>query len=100
LGGGRSKHEEVESNFKDRMDILSILTGRVIFNFIGACIRWTYASIWRTLMNKKKFKFSEYLNGPENTDDWFDLTGHQLINRIIGIITTVLIVIIIIRLGI
>ena len=82
------------------MDILSILTGRVIFNFIGACIRWTYGSFWRTITKKKKFKFSEYVNGSENSDDWFDLTGHQFINRIVGIITTVLIVLIIIRLGI
>lgn len=67
---------------------MDIITGGFIFNFIGACVRWTYGTIWRTIANRKKFKFSEYLNGPENSDDWFD-NGHELVNRVIGIITLV-----------
>jgi hypothetical protein len=61
--------------------------GAIILNFIGACVRWLFGSIWRTIFEEKKFTFNEYLNGPENSDDWFDLTGHVFVNKIIGIIS-------------
>ncbi|MGE5447282.1 MAG: hypothetical protein ACM3PR_02895 [Bacteroidales bacterium] len=56
-----------------------------IFNFIGAVIRCIYGTIWRTIAGKKKYTFKEYLRGPQDSDDWFDVTGHELVNRIIGI---------------
>jgi len=61
--------------------------GGFLFDFIGAIVRFLYGTIWRTIANKPKFKFSEYLNGPENSDDWFDIAGHSFVNRIIGFIT-------------
>lgn len=42
---------------------LIIILGGIIFNFIGASIRWIYGSVWRTLFNKLKFTFKEYLYG-------------------------------------
>ena len=39
------------------MDIFEIITGRFIFNFVGACIRWTYGTFWRTIFRKKGFFF-------------------------------------------
>lgn len=61
--------------------------GGVIFNFIGACVRWLYGTLWRTITNKKKYKFHEYLRGPDNSDDFFDNYGHEFINRIVGLIS-------------
>ena len=44
---------------------------RAFFNFLGAAARWTWGSIWRTLFNKPKYKWREYLYGPDNPD-YFD----------------------------
>ena len=74
--------------------------GGIIFDYVGAVVRWIYGTTWRTIANKPKYKFSEYINGPENSDDWFDVTGHSFVNRVIGLITIVSICWIIIRLGI
>ena len=60
--------------------------GGVIFNFIGASVRWLYGTIWRTIRNKKKYKFHEYLRGPDSSEDFFDNFGHQFVNRIVGFI--------------
>lgn len=62
---------------------------REFYNVIGASVRWLYGSIWRTLANKQKFTFHEYLRGPENSDDYFDNYGHAFVNVVIGIITLV-----------
>jgi hypothetical protein len=74
--------------------------GALIFNFIGAVVRWSYGTIWRTIANKRKYKFKAYLNGPENSDNWFDLTSHTFVNRLIGAITLFLICLLIIKMGI
>lgn len=74
--------------------------GASIFNYFGAIFRWIYGTIWRTIANKPRFKFGEYLHGPENSDDWFDQTGHSFVNRVVGAIAIVLICWIIIKLGI
>jgi len=63
--------------------------GDIIFNFIGAVVRWIYGTTWRTIANKQKYKFNEYLNGPKNSNDWFDFTGHCFVNKIVGMITVV-----------
>lgn len=55
-----------------------------ILNFIGAVVRWIYGTIWRTIAGKKKYTFKEYLRGPNDSNDWFDFAGHELVNRIIG----------------
>ncbi len=70
--------------------------GRVVLNFLGAVPRWIWGSIWRTLFKKPKFKWSEYLYGPENPD-YYDVMGHQFNNRIIGALVLVFIVVPIIR---
>lgn len=58
--------------------------GGPILNFIGAVVRWIYGTLWRTIAQKPKFKFREYLYGPENSDDWYDLTGHCFVNKIVA----------------
>ncbi len=73
--------------------------GGRILGFVGAICRWIYGSIWRTNAGKKRFTFKEYINGPENSDDWFDITGHEVINRFIGFIVIMIICFIIIKLG-
>jgi len=53
-------------------------------NFIGAIVRWVYGTIWRTLLNKPKFTFDEYVNGSRKSDDSFDEISHEFNNKIIG----------------
>ena len=72
--------------------------GGYLFNFVGAVSRWICGTIWRTIANKKKFTFREYLKGPDNSDDWFDLNGHIFVNKVIGLIVIVLICSLIIKL--
>ena len=43
-----------------------------ILNFIGGSIRWVYGTIWRTIFNKPKFKFREYIDGPDDSK-YFDM---------------------------
>lgn len=74
--------------------------GASIFKYFGATVRWIYGTIWRTIANKPRFKFSEYLNGPENSEDWFDMTGHNFVNVLIGMIAIFMICWMIIKLGI
>ncbi|WP_026775463.1 hypothetical protein [Polaribacter sp. Hel_I_88] len=58
----------------------------LICNFIGGTLRWIYGSVWRTIFNKPKFKYKEYVFGVENTKDHFDVHGHHLNNMIITFI--------------
>jgi hypothetical protein len=51
-----------------------------ILNWIGGTLRWMLGSIWFSLRQKKNFKYSEYLFGPNNSDDWFDEKGHGFVN--------------------
>ena len=55
------------------------------FIFIGACTRYIYGTLWRTIAQKPKFRFDEYLNGPDNPD-YYDQMGHKLNNLLIGMI--------------
>lgn len=68
----------------DEIFVLGII--EVIFNFIGACIRWVYGTIWRTMAHKPKFTFKEYLNGPKKSSDFFDEFSHGTNNVIIGVV--------------
>lgn len=65
--------------------------GRVFFNFIGASVRWAFGTFW----SKHKFTFNEYLNGPKNSDDYYDEMGHQFNNRMVGAIFFFLFILII-----
>src|SRR5690554_8096090 len=40
-------------------------------------LRWIYRSIWRTIFNKPKFRYREYIDGPKKSKDHFDESGHQ-----------------------
>jgi hypothetical protein len=68
----------------------SFLYLRFIFNYIGAPVRWLFG-------NKSDFSFSDYLNGPKNSNDNFDEIAHKFNNRIIGFITLSIIVGILIK---
>jgi len=69
-----------------------MLIGGELFNFIGAVTRWVYGTIWRTIARKKKYTFKEYLRGPDNSDDWFDFAGHELVNRMVGLVVLMIFV--------
>ena len=58
----------------------------LVLNFVGGTIRWIYGSLWRTIFNKPKFTFNEYLYGPKKSEDYFDKTAHKFNNIIIGLI--------------
>ena len=60
--------------------------GYLIFNYIGGTLRWIYGTTWRTIFNKPKFTYKEYIFGPKDSDDHFDIHAHQFNNRIIAII--------------
>ena len=70
-----------------------------IINFIGACTRYVYGYTWRSLANKKKFTFKDYLYGLQDSDDWFDMTGHRFINIMVGLITIVGIIMLLKEIG-
>ncbi|MGI9551907.1 MAG: hypothetical protein ACR2MT_11955 [Aurantibacter sp.] len=69
------------------MRFFLIIIGAIIFNFIDASLRWIYGSFWRTLFDKPKFTFKEYLDGPKGSDDYYDKNAHKLNNKLIGIFT-------------
>ena len=79
------------------MDEIAVLTiFEIIFNFIGASFRWIFGNIWRILTNKPKFTFKEYLSGTKKTPEYYDKLLHGINNVVIGIITTLIIVLLII----
>ena len=79
-------------------DLLRIGIARIVLNYTGAIVRWTYGSIWRTLFDKPKFAFNEYVHGPKESTDSFDTIGHKVNNKIIGGIFIVAIIYILIKL--
>lgn len=66
------------------IQLIRMYIGGIVLNYVGASVRWTYGTIWRTIFNKPKFTFSEYVNGPNQSKDYFDQTGHQFNNKMIG----------------
>lgn len=66
-----------------------------ILNYIGGTVRWIYGTIWRTILNRPKFKFSEYIDGPEKPIDSFD-NFHGCVNHMVGIIVIGLIFLVVI----
>ena len=67
------------------MDFIEIITGRFLLNYIGGTIRFIYGTLWRTIFDKPKFTFKEYIKGPKKSIHYDDF-GHQFNNRIIGVI--------------
>ena len=76
-------------------EFIGFVVIEIVFNFIGAVIRWLFGNIWRTFKNKPKFKFSEYLNGPKNPDH-FDNYAHESNNVIIGVVSTIFIILLVV----
>jgi len=61
--------------------------GGIVFGYIGAFVRYIFGTIWRTILNKKKYSFQEYLFCPLDTEDeFFDSHGTNLLNKVIGIV--------------
>ncbi|GAA4298233.1 hypothetical protein [Aestuariibaculum suncheonense] len=52
---------------------------RNLFNFLGACIRWTLGTIYNAIRKNPKTPFKEYLNGP--IQNKYDLTNDNDLNR-------------------
>ena len=73
--------------------------GSGLLNFIGAVVRWLYGTIWRSIAGRDKFTFNEYLNGPKDGDAIFDTMEHEFVNKIVGMITLMLLCFTIIKLG-
>ncbi len=69
--------------------------GGKILNFIGGTVRWVYGTTWRTIANRPKFKFREYINGPDRPIDEFD-SSHGGVNRVIGFIFFIVIILLIV----
>jgi membrane protein YqaA with SNARE-associated domain len=73
------------------MDILKILSIRFYLNFLGGIIRYVFGTIWRTIFNKPKFTFKEYIYGPKS-DNYYDEMGHSFNNRMIALVFLVILV--------
>ena len=67
------------------MDFIEIITGRFILNYIGGTLRFIYGTIWRTIFNKPKFSYKEYISGPKKPN-FYDKMGHEFNNRLIAFI--------------
>lgn len=70
----------------------SLLSGRSILNLIGGTARWVYGTLWRTLLQKEKFTFREYIEGRKNTEDLFNQKDHQIVNIVVGFVLIVFII--------
>ena len=54
-------------------------------NVIGGVVRWACCSILCIIFNKKKFKFKEYIKGPDESTKWHD-ANHRFVNIMIAIL--------------
>ena len=73
------------------MDFIQIITGRFILIYIGGTLRYIYGTIWRTIFDKPKYTFKEYINGPKKGRNWYD-GAHQQNNVFIAFIFILIIV--------
>jgi hypothetical protein len=62
-----------------------------ILNLIGGTLRFIYGTIWRTIFNKPKFTYKQYIYGIKSKDFWEGM--HQENNKWIGGIFVMLIVV-------
>ena len=56
---------------------------RIIFRIYDTFTK--KVGIWRTIFNKPKFTYQEYINGPKRKN-YYDEMGHEFNNRIIAFI--------------
>ena len=78
------------------------MLGRSIFieeilNFTGGTFRWIVGTCYSKITNKESFTFLEYINGPKKKN-YYDRFGHNLNNRIIGILIIIFIMVPIVKL--
>jgi|GEM_PF-1735008 len=72
------------------MRIFDYLSVRHYINYIGGTIRWAIGTTWSNIRGSKKYSYQEYIYGPNDSDDFIiDGLGHQMINRVIGMIVIV-----------
>jgi hypothetical protein len=62
-----------------------------VFNFIGGSIRWFLGTIWRSIAQKPKYQFRDYINGIQDSGDWFD-KSRRYWNSIIALIAIILVI--------
>lgn len=62
-----------------------------ILNLIGGTLRFIYGTIWRTIFNKPKFTYKQYIYGVKSKDFWEGM--HQENNKWIGVIFVPLIIV-------
>lgn len=65
---------------------------RYILNIIGGTVRWIVGSLWRTIFNKPKFTYKEYIYGPKQSKDYYDEYGHRFNNSFIGVICILILI--------
>jgi hypothetical protein len=61
--------------------------------FVGGTIRYIYGYSIRKLglTSRKYYSYKEYLNGPDEPEDFiFDTIGHEFVNKVIGMVTIVI----------
>ncbi|WP_411896125.1 hypothetical protein [Winogradskyella sp. A2] len=64
----------------------------VLLNYIGGTTRWIFGSIWRSLFNKPKYTYKEYIYGPQEPD-FYD-SAHTFINGAIAVVFVIILVVI------
>lgn len=73
------------------MDFIQIITGRFLLNYIGGTLRYVYGTTWRTIFNKPKFTYKEYIYGPKKKT-YYNENGHEFNNRMIAFIFIMIII--------
>jgi hypothetical protein len=73
------------------MDFIQIFTGRFLLNYIGGTLRFIYGITWRTIFNKPKFTYKEYIYGSKKKN-YYDKNGHEFNNRMIAFIFIMIII--------
>lgn len=67
------------------MNFIEIISGKFFLNYIGGILRFIYGTIWRTIFNKPKFTFKEYIYGPKRKN-YYDKMGHEFNNQMIAFV--------------
>jgi hypothetical protein len=84
------------------MELLQILIGRSLFLYLGGFVRFVYGTLIRKIgLNKDKYySLKEYIHGSNRLgeDHWDKGTSHEFVNRIIGLISIVIIAILFVKL--
>ncbi|MES2748411.1 MAG: hypothetical protein V4648_08525 [Bacteroidota bacterium] len=74
-----------------KLEFFEIISGRYLLNLTGGTIRFIYGTIWRTIFDKPRFTYSEYLYGIQDGDFWNEF-GQESGNRIVAFIFIVIII--------